>query len=330
MNIYDLAQKAGVSISTASKALNNRHDVNEATRARVLKLAERLRYTPSRMARGLAKSRSENIGLIALRRHGFPFFTNPFYSHVLAGMESEVAARDYNLLLSVVEDKGGGTELPKKVREKNVDGLILVGWMPPAFLTELGRSKLPMVTVDYEAPGLKALALLLDNEGGMAQAVDRMAAAGHRRIGFVGGQLSEASFRERHGGFLKAMKAHGMAPGPELVAPEGRELGLEEFRAYLVRKDRPRAVVAANDDHALKLLAQAQGLGLKVPQDLALSGFDDIDYAASSQPRLSTLRVNKQALGALAVKRLVEMIEGGIFAAKAERLPVEWVQRKSI
>src|SRR5665213_1043026 len=139
MNIYDLAREARVSIATASKALNGRGDVNEQTRAKVVEVAKRLNYHPSHLARGLARRRTENIGLVALRRYHVPFFTNPFYSRVLEGMEQEVTARNYNLLLSILpaDDNGGPLQLPKLVREKNADGLVLLGEMPPDLLKEV-------------------------------------------------------------------------------------------------------------------------------------------------------------------------------------------------
>ncbi|MGH7441654.1 MAG: LacI family DNA-binding transcriptional regulator, partial [bacterium] len=139
MNIYDLAREAGVSIATASKALNGRGDVNEKTRARVFDVAKRLRYHPSHLARGLARRRTENIGVVALRRYHTAVFTNPFYSRVIEGMEEEVTARNYNMLFSVLpaENVAGPFQLPKMVQEKNADGLVLLGQMPQELLREV-------------------------------------------------------------------------------------------------------------------------------------------------------------------------------------------------
>ncbi len=330
MNIYDLAKAAGVSIATASKALNGRHDVNAETRQRVQDFALKLNYHPSRLARGLAKNRTENIGLIALRRFGFPLLTNPFYSRVLEGMEGEVAASDYNLLLSIGNADDGKVPVPKKIREKNVDGLILLGWMPDTFLDEIKGRDLPFVLVDHEAPGLKAWSLGLDNAGGAAMAVDRLVKAGFKEISIVSGPSGDVSFRERRDGALDAMRKLGIKLG-ELLEPKLlHDLNADDLKAFVGRLKKPSAALCVNDDHALKLMSAARELGLSLPKDLSVTGFDDIEFSDFSQPGLSTLRVDKQALGARAVRLLVDMLDKGAPRQGRERMPVEWIERQSI
>lgn len=330
MNIYELAKVAGFSISTTSKALNGRHDVNEETRMRIRALAERHGYHPSRMARGLANNATENIGIIALRRGGFSVMTNPFYSRVLEGMETEVSAGDYNLLLSVIAyEENRPLPMPKKIREKNVDGLILMGWMPEALLADFSKRKIPCVFLDQSAPKFQGYSIMLDNAGGIAKAVRRLFDAGHRRAALICGQINDTSFAERREGFLKATQELGMH-SEELLAKEGSALSPAAMRTWLQGEDRAKAAVCVNDDHALKLMAEAVSLGLKIPGDLAVTGFDDIEYSATSQPPLSTLRVDKQALGAKAVQTLIRMIKEGAPRTGTERLPVEWVERGSI
>ena len=186
------------------------------------------------------------------------------------------------------------------------------------------------MTIDRAVPGLPSHAIQIDNTGGISEAVRRLKAAGHRRLGYVGGPPSEQSFTERRRAFDASCADLGLTAGPALSATATRELLDADFAAYLRRRDRPTAVVCANDDHAIKLMAAAASLGLSVPGDLALTGFDDIEAAALSRPGLSTLGVDKRLLGSLAVQRLGEIIAGTRAGSGEERLPVAWVPRASV
>jgi DNA-binding LacI/PurR family transcriptional regulator len=330
MNIYDLAKEAGVSIATASKALNGRRDVNEQTRQRVLDVAKKLNYHPSHLARGLARRRTENIGCVALRRFKVPFFTNAFYSRVLEGMETEITARSYNLLLSVLpaEDPSQPLQLPKLVREKNADGLVLLGEMPEALLKEVFERRIPSVIVDFFSPKLEAHYILSDNRGGLRLLVKHVADLKHRRLAFVQSSSRDYSFVERQLGFEQActeLKLQGQVwpmtgDWPEVEA---------ELKKRLLSKDRPTAILACNDEHALAVIRMAREVGLRVPQDLSVGGFDDIDAAALHQPSLTTLRVDKQEMGVRAIQTVFRLLEPPLEPSGRTELPVALVARQS-
>ena len=322
---------AGVSIATASKALNGRKDVREETRTRVMDVAKKINYHPSHMARGLAKRKTENIGLVALRRFHSPIFTNPFYSRVIEGMEIEVTRLNYNLLLTVVPAENPGEELPfpKMVREKNVDGLCLLGEVPESFLREVTSRGIPTVVVDYYNESIPGHYVVSDNLGGAAQAVDHLIGLGHRQIGFVGDVLKDASFEERRHGFEAALSRAGLKPGPGLEIDQASRNPSEQLAAYLKGPQLPTALFCCNDFHALIVMAEAKKLGISVPGQLSLIGFDDIQEAVECNPPLTTLHVEKQEMGAKAIHIVMDLISHPEAKPKRVETPVHLVARGS-
>lgn len=331
MNIYDVAKLAGVSIATASKALNGRKDVREETRTRVLEVAKKLNYHPSHLARGLAKRRTENIGVIALRRYHVPFFTNPFYSRVIEGMEIEVTRQNFNMLLTVVpaEEQGVELPLPKMVREKNVDALVLLGEMPESFLREVASRSIPTVVVDYFSESVPGHYVVSDNIHGLRLAVDHLVELGHKRIGFMMDSARDYSFQERRRGYQEAVAKAGLKPENDLVVDIGAKDAVDSVAAYLRGQDRPTALICCNDEHALLVLNAAAKAGVRIPDDLSLMGFDDIDWASTSRPPLTTIRVEKQEMGAKAIHIVMDLISHPDAKAKRVETPVHLVVRGS-
>jgi LacI family transcriptional regulator len=331
MNIYDVAKMAGVSIATASKALNGRKDVREETRLRVMDVAKKINYHPSHMARGLAKRKTENIGLVALRRFHSPFLTNPFYSRVIEGMENEVTRQNYNLLLTVVPAEQQGEELPfpKMVREKNVDGLVLLGEIPESFLREVAQRGIPTVVVDYYSDKVAGHYVVSDNQGGAAQATEHLLGLGHRNIAFISDKTKDMSFEERRKGFESAMAKAGLKPAQGLEVELAGRPTFEQINAYLKGPNCPTALVCCNDFHALLILRQAHELGIEVPKDLSIIGFDDIEESALSVPALSTLHVEKQEMGSKAIHIVLDLIAHPEAKAKRVETPVHLVLRDS-
>jgi len=283
------------------------------------------------LARGLARRRTENIGVVALRRFHVPFFTNPFYSRVIEGMEMEVTSRNYNLLLSILpaDEPGVALQLPKLVREKNADGLVLLGEMPADLLKEVFERRIPSVIVDFYAPKLSAHYVLTDNKSGLKALVKHLTELKHKKLAFVQSNSSDYSFAERQAGYeaaCKELKLEGQIWATSL----GDWAAIDaELKKRLSAKDRPTAVLACNDEHALAVLRAARALGLSVPGDLSVAGFDDIDAASHSQPGLTTLRVDKQGMGVHAIQHVFRLMEPPLEPASREDLPVELIVRGS-
>jgi DNA-binding LacI/PurR family transcriptional regulator len=332
VNIYDLAREAGVSIATASKALNGRGDVNEQTRMKVVDTARRLNYHPSHMARGLARRRTENIGVIVQRRFDCSFFSNPFYSKVLEGMELEITARNYNLLLNVLPGEGVGAslpQLPKLVREKNADGLVLLGEMPRDLLVEVFDRRIPSVNVDFHTPSLLGHYVLTDNRGGMHSLVEHLAGLGHRRIALVQSDLQDWSFVERQAGFEAACRLRGLECEVWPVTSRDWALTRLTLAQRLGAPRRPSAVLGINDEHAIAALEAAKSIGLKVPSDLSVAGFDDIDAAGEGDKALTTFRVDKRRMGIEAIRTVFRLMEPPVEPTSRLDLPGEVVVRQT-
>ncbi len=322
--ITDVAAQAGVSISTVSLVMNGKGAVADTTRQRVQTAARRLGYTPSHSARGLAAGRTGNIGFV-LREDHFRR-SEPFYTRVFLGAEFEARRRGHYVLLATIPDAyDAAAHTPRFLREHSVDGVVVAGGVDDAFLTDLARTGIPFVLADYAWPG--ATAVELDNEGGAASVAAHFVAQGHRSFGFVGADPRHPSLAARQDGFARALAGAGYAlPGSHIAMGDGppdRRSGADLAERLLDLADRPTAVFCANDALALGFIEAALALGLRVPDDLAVVGFDDVEAAALSTPPLSTVRVYKEQLGEVALGLLADRVaaKAGASAAGYERAP---------
>lgn len=307
--LRDVAKLAGVSIGTASQALNNRPNVLPETRERVLKAAQSLRYAnPGNHVE--RRPLVSTIGMLTKHDYGPPPESNVFFSHVQAGVEMECRARKINLMFSAIEvdQSNRPVEWPRMIDDRQIDGLLLIGANIDAVAHGL-RRKLgtPIVLVDSYAPGYHFDSVLIDNIGGAMQAVNHLIDCGHQHIGLIGtNPASPPDILERREGYRRALRARGIER--EYIEDSRMEQG-DGYRAtrHLLRNTpQVSAVFVANDDTALGVMNAARDLGLRVPGDLAIVGFDDVDLAREMHPALTTVHVHKTWLGRLAVQRLIE------------------------
>ena len=306
--IKDVAAEADVSISTVSLVMNERDGVSPDTRERVLQTAERLGYVPTGAARQLVTRRTGNIGFVVREDH----FTRsePFYTRVFLGTEFEARYHNqYVLLTTIPERYQPGTHTPRFLRERNIDGLLIAGKVDSTFLAEVREMDVPMVLVDYYAEG--ASSVMIDNQGGAREAVEHLISRGHRQIAFLGADLQHPSLKERLDGYRLALAGADISVDPSLLfltldgKPE-RAIGVELGRA-VVASD-ATAVFCVNDALALGVLDVARQRGVVVPDELAVVGFDDVPGASDAMPPLTTVRVFKEQLGELALRRLNDLL----------------------
>ena len=328
VTIKDIARLANVSLSTASKALNDRPDVSEATRKRVKEIAEKYNFSPNAFGKGLKSKTTENIGVIFCREHQ-PLSGNPFYSRVLEGIESEIGMNNYNLILHLIPECNQD-HLPKMVREKQVDGVILVGIFRQDFVSKIIGVELPVVLIDPKSSYENCNQVFIDNEHGAFLATQYLIKAGHRKIGFISGDLSRLSFRQRYDGFVKALKINKILLQKEYVSTGGLEQGYQHVKKLLSVKNRPTAIFSANDINALYGYKAIQDMELKVPDDISIIGFDDIDLARFASPGLTTIRVFKQELGSIGVRTLFKTIKKEIQKPVHTIVPVQLIERESV
>ena len=328
ITIKDIARLAKVSQSTVSKVLNDRPDVGLQTRRRVLDLVEEHKFVPNAAGKSLKKKNTGNIGVI-FRREQNPLSSNPFYSRVLEGIEAETALNNFNLVLYMAAENQEPS-LPKMVREQQVDGIILVGIQHARFVEGLLQADVPLVLVDPKNIFHRCAQILIDNENGAYLATQHLIAAGHHRIGFVSGELTRLSFQQRLNGYLKALKSYNIKVDDALIKSGGVEAGYELTKRLLTADFPPSAIVFVNDINAIFGYKAATELGLKIPDDISMVGFDDIDMARMATPPLTTVRVYKEELGSVAVRSLRQLLNEDETINSTTIIPVRLVERQSV
>jgi LacI family transcriptional regulator len=334
--IQQLAAKTGVSVATVSRALNGSPEVSEATRKRILELAEQLDYTPSAAARTLVSRRSHVVGVILDTGLGHPDLLHPFFQEVLVGLKHGAGALGYDLLLFASEEPGngfGGTHsYLRRAGHHGVDGAIVMGFDGrDAEIARLAASGLPTVAVDADLDGPRTGSVMSENEEGARLAVRHLHALGHERIATITGMLGTRPGADRLDGYRSGLAALGVAARDEYVV-EGDfydESGYRGTLLLLELDEPPTAIFAASDLMAAGALRAANELGVRVPEDLAIVGFDDIGLASLIQPQLTTVRQDMHALGEAAAAGLARMIDDPEAAPARELVPTRLVVRAS-
>ncbi|MCE5300879.1 MAG: LacI family transcriptional regulator [Spirochaetia bacterium] len=310
ITIYDVAKKAGVSISTTSKALNDRKDVGDLTKIRIREIAQELNYEPSHFARALAMRKTGNIGVMTVRYYQTPMLTNPFYSRIIEGIEERLISSDLNLVTNVLRrEQVEAGELPKMVKEKSVDGIIMLGHMPPDFAAMVAEKAGPAVVVDNMVKGGQISSVTMDNSGGAYKATSYLLETGHKKVAYVSGPSRRYSFKQRYEGYVRAHREKGLTPDPALaVFNEKEEEGFEWTGKILDGPARPDGIFACNDVTAILTINMLKGKGIEVPEDISIIGFDNIELSEHFIPSISTIDINKEAMGIKAAEILMDII----------------------
>jgi LacI family transcriptional regulator len=333
--IQQLAEQSGVSVATVSRALNGSSEVSEATRERIVALAQELDYTPSAAARTLVSRRSHVVGVVLETGPGHPDLKHPFFQEVLVGLKHGVGAQGYDLLLFATEQPGngfGGTHsYVRRAEHHGVDGAIVMGFHGDPEIVRLAASRLPCVAVDADLEGPRTGYVMSENREGAALAVRHLHELGHERIATVTGLLGTKPGADRLDGYREELERLGLEPRDEYVV-EGDfydESGYRGTRQLLRLDEPPTALFAASDQMAAGAIRAANELGVGVPGGLAVVGFDDIALASLIQPPLTTVRQNMQALGEVAAEGLGRMIEDSEAAPVRQLVPTELIVRVS-
>ncbi|HEX9973551.1 MAG TPA: LacI family DNA-binding transcriptional regulator [bacterium] len=328
ITIKDIAKLANVAPSTVSKALNDRRDVSEKTKKKILEIAHEHNFSPNAFGKGLKSRTTENIGVIFCREVQ-PLSSNPFYSKVLEGIEAEIAINDYNLVLHFLPEENSN-DIPKMIRERQVDGLILVGVIKQLYIEKIKESNIPIVLIDPKITVSHCNQVLIDNEHGAFAAIQYLISHGHKKIAFISGDLSRLSFKQRYDGYLKALRFNKITLNENYVQTGGLENGYEHVSQLLALKDKPTALFAANDINAIHGYKAIQEQNLKIPDDMSIIGFDDIDLAKYATPTLTTVRVYKEELGSIGVRMLLQIINGENTTPVTTIVPTRLIERDSV
>ncbi len=328
ITIKDIAKIANVSPSTVSKALNSRHDVSEKTQKKIMDIAEAHDFVPNAFGKNLKNRKTENVGVI-FSRESKPLSGNPFYSRVLEGIEAELAMNNFNLVLHLLPNDAKEV-IPKMIRERQVDGVIFGGAMHKDFIKKLKSRKMPMVLVDPKIPIKNFQQILIDNEHGAFLAIQHLIEKGHKRIGFISGDLERESFHQRFLGYKKALKVNNIPFDEKLVVTGHLEKGYEHTKTLLAMEPKPTAIFATNDINAIYGYKAVKEANLSIPEDISFVGFDDIDLAKMASPPLTTIRVYKEELGSIAVRNLLKIMKNEDNNKIDTLVPIKLVERESV
>ncbi|MCX7520823.1 LacI family DNA-binding transcriptional regulator [Microbacterium sp. STN6] len=305
VTITDVARAAGVSVPTVSKVVNGRYGVAAATSKRVLEVVEELGYETSLVASSLRRRQTNVIGILVAEFESFSVELLKGVSAAAAGTGYEVLA--YSGLVTDGSPTGWERRSLSRLAGTLIDGAIIV---TPTVL--MPTTSIPVVAIDpHTGPGGPST-IDSDSVGGARSATRHLIELGHRRIAHIRGRGDLASAQLREEGYRQSLAEAGIAFDPELVRDGGYKAALtsDAARELLTRADRPTAVFAANDMSALGVLKVAAELGLRVPEDLSVIGFDDIPEAASATPPLTTMAQPLHDLGAQALQMLVQLLDG--------------------
>jgi LacI family transcriptional regulator len=330
--IRDVAAKAGCSVSTVSLVRNDSGYTSEATKTKVLAAIQELGYHPTRSAKGLASKTSGNIGFILSEDHFSQ--VEQFYTKVFLGTEFEARKHSYYVLLTTVGKKFKiNGSIPRFLLERNVDGVIIAGKIKEKLVEFIDNLGIPIVLVDYELPRKRISSVLIDNRNGARLAVSHLIECGRRKIAFIGGDLKHPSIAERFTAYEEALIENGITPDESLIITEEKNTGICNGESATERLfnggGNPSGIFAANDAMAIGCMQRIRQFGKSIPTDIAIVGFDDIEMSSHVEPRLTTVRVFKEDMGSLAVKRLVDVVRSKTGAVVTTHVPVELIIRES-
>jgi LacI family transcriptional regulator len=328
VTIRDVARAAGVSTATAARALGGYGHASPAARRKVSESARQLGYRPNVVARALVSRATTTVGLVV------GDIENPFFAAAARGLADVMDAHGYTVLLANAdEDAGRERRAVDALRARQVDGMVVVPapGASPEHLAELVTAGVPLVLLDRAVVGVAADSVLVRNVAGARAAVAHLAGLGHRRIGVVSDSPEITSSAERIQGYRQALRAAGIAPEPGLISIGGptRDDGEAAALRLLDRADRPTAVFTANNFMTVGALRAARSLGLRIPDDVALVGFDDLDWTTLVQPPVTVVRQPVADLGRVAGERLLRRLEGDAGPPKRIRLDANLIVRGS-
>lgn len=309
--IWDVARLAQVSKSTVSRVLNGDPRVAPDTAKRVMEAARVLRYRPNHLARSLVKRQTDTIGLV------IPDQRNPFYAQASWAAEKEAYRLGYSVIVGNTDnDPAKEANYLQLLDARQVDGMLLIGGVRDVstVVEYVATSSTPVVLVDRDAGNVLSLpSVTLDNIAGGREMTEFLLSLGHRRIAFVTSEYTTPE-RDRRIGYERALEAAGIPVDPALIVrmteDDWKEGRLEPLAALLAGPDRPTAVFASNDFKALAVYRLAHRLGLTIPDDLSVVGYDDIEVADLLYPPLTTMAQPIEEMARTGVRILIHLIEG--------------------
>src|SRR5215467_11050315 len=307
MDIREIAKRAKVSTATVSRTINRVPSVDPQLAKRVWKVVDELGYYPNTQARALVSGRSRIFGLIVSE------ITNPFFPEIVQSFEDIAVQHNYEILLtSTVHDPKRMEASVRRMIERRVEGVaVLTFGMEDSLLEDLRFRKVPLVFVDVGPPIPRVSNIKIDYQHGIRQAVQHLAAMRHERIAFVTGPLALKSAVARKAAFEESLREIGKVVDPQLII-EGdhtMEGGMRALAKLISEPHRPTAIMCSNDMTAIGVMREAFDMGISIPQELSVVGFDDVRLAQFVIPPLTSVQMSQTEIARLAFKALISEME---------------------
>ena len=330
VTLQDIAEKVGVSMSTVSRVLNdkgNDYRISPETQERILAAARELRYRPNYVARGLRLNKTNTLGLIA------PDITNPFFAHIVKYIQQFAHGLGYGLIVcNTDEDLSLELEHVDLLFQKRVEGLIAmpVGQKSDHFQEWVSKGR-PLVLLDRSLDNVDASSVVVDNYTGAREAVEHLIALGHTRIAIIQGLPDTYTSVMRVAGYRDALSENGIPVDEELIVGGDfrTQTGYLETKIVLNLADPPSALFPTSDLLTLGALQAAEEERLRIPDDLSIVAFDDLDFAAFLKCPLTAVRQPREMMGEMAVRLLVEQLENKDVKGRQMMLKPELIVRES-
>lgn len=307
ITINEIAKRSGVSKATVSRVINNSKPVSDEVRKKVMAVIESTNFVPSALGRSLSLKKSHLIGVI------IPDLANPVFSRIIAGMESHIRTKNYSLLITATDfNIDTGIRHIQILNEKAIDGLIfLAGAMNEELIQALNTFHKPVVVIGSDIDSDTIPVIEIDNKKAAYDATTYLVSIGHKNIAMIRGPLSDRyAGRERFVGYQEALMEKGLYQTDLVV--EGKysfDHGYQAMKRLLTLKPLPTAVFCANDLMAIGAMKCVFDEGLRVPNDISLVGFDDVEIARMYNPTLTTIHQPFEEKGLQAIERLIDMIK---------------------
>jgi LacI family transcriptional regulator len=329
--IEQIARDFNISNASVSRALNDRPGVGAQLRERILQRARELNYTPSITARGLATSRTYNIGFFVREKPGLSTNTDPFYGEVLHGVEQSCARTEYHVTIATLSDETlSRPENFRFVRQRRIDGMILAGPDIPAdFIMAMVQKHVPVVLVDNRMTYSAVDCVNSDDKNGARTAAGYLLELGHRNVGIICGPQEWASNARRVNGYAHVIQGAGLPVNIVHVDRTTIESGELAYRQLIAQFPDTTAICAVNDSMAIGAIRAARSNGHTVPDQLSVVGFDDIAWAQLNVPPLTTINIPKNQMGREAANRLVSLLADTDLRPAEITVAVELVKRES-
>jgi LacI family transcriptional regulator len=331
--VKEAAQKAGVSISTVSLVLNNKPGISGKTRERVFESLQALGYTDY-LPRKVSKNKQQNIQFVLYKKHGQVVADTPFFSYVLEGVEEEVRKHGYSLSVTYFYETQEFEEQIQNILAVGSAGLVLLATeMTHKDIDIFKRLKIPFVVLDSYFEEISEDTVVINNMQGAFLATRALCEKGHTAIGYLRSKVLINNFYERKDGFKKALKYCKVPYNKDYVFSVGPsvETAHADMLALLKKNPQlPTAFFADNDVIAIGAMRAMREVGIRIPQDVSVIGFDDIPMCEMLESPLTTICVPKKAIGQLAVRRLAEIIKNGRDALVKIEVSTELVERSSV